>query len=281
MNALSITPFWIRLVSSQQPVLVITLLALLASSLIAIPATAKTPTKNLSIQTAKVVAVAEHKPNWFTQGLYKDGDTFYISSGLYGQSALIVQSKKNTQTRQLNRRYFAEGLTVIGDTLYLLTWQEKTLLAFNKQTLQPTGKMHYQGEGWGLTHIPSSQGKAAEFIMSNGSDTLLFRDSKNFNITRQLKIEGLNFINELEYIDGLIWANRWYDNHLYAIDSNSGCIVAKVDLLPLRKQAVKIDRKNVVNGVAYDKEKNGLWVTGKYWSKRFLIKMPSIDNDNC
>ena len=233
-----------------------------------------------------MLAIEKHNPEWFTQGLYQEGDTFYISSGLYGRSAIIKQSKipialqQPQQIKQqrypLNKRYFAEGLTVIGDTLYLLTWKENTLLLFNKNTLQPIGKKSYQGEAWGLTHTPKTQDSPGEFIMSNGSNTLSFRDIDSFTINRQLKVNNLNFINELEYVNGIIWANRWYDNHLYGINSQTGCVVAKIDLLPMRKKATTINNKNVVNGVSYDKEKKGLWVTGKNWNKRFLIEIPVV-----
>lgn len=262
-------------------VLIILQVAFISFALITISANALTiekPTK-APIQQAKIIAVADYNPEWFTQGLYQEGDTMYVSSGLYGRSAIIKQSQTPAPKQEryrLNNRYFAEGLTLIDDTLYLLTWKENTLLLFDKHSLKPIGKKEYAGEGWGLSHIPASKGKAAEFIMSNGSDTLSFRDKDTFKIKRKLKINGLNFINELEYVNGIIWANRWYDNHLYGIDSQTGHIVAKVDLLPLRKKATKINNKNVVNGVSYDKEKKGLWVTGKYWSKRFLIEMPVI-----
>ncbi|MFT6388539.1 MAG: glutamine cyclotransferase [Cellvibrionaceae bacterium] len=247
---------------------------------------AQKPKQTIITQQANVLAVEKHNSTWFTQGLYTEGNTVYISSGLYGRSVLIKQSKapvaaqqlqqkKEKQQRyQLNPRYFAEGLTVIGEILYLLTWKENTLLMLNKNTLKPLGKKSYQGEAWGLTHIPNTKHTSAEFIMSDGSDTLSFRDIDTFKINRQLKINNLNFINELEYVNGVIWANRWYDNHLYGINIQTGCIVAKVDLLPMRKKATTINNKNVVNGVSYDKKRKGLWVTGKYWSKRFLIEMP-------
>lgn len=242
------------------------------------------PAQALSSQKAEIRQIEEHDPRWFTQGLYKEKEQLFISSGLYGKSAVIAQGKApntHTQRYQLNQHYFAEGLTVIDETLYLLTWKEKALLLFDKKTLKPKGRKSYRGEGWGLTHIPQSKDKAAEFIMSNGTNTLFFRDINTFEIKRKLKVGKLNYINELEYVDGVIWANRWYDNHLYGIDSHTGCILSKIDLLPLRKQAATVNHKNVANGVAYDAEKKGLWVTGKYWSKRFLISIPLLTKKHC
>lgn len=242
--------------------------------------------KHQSVQdktSLTIIDTEAHDPNWFTQGLFKEKDSIFISSGLYGKSAVIIQKYSPPQIKRyrLPKNYFAEGLTVIGDTLYLLSWKEETLFLFDKTTLTLKDKIHYKGEGWGLTHTNEKNGFQAEFIMSNGSDTIYFRDINTFKIKRKLKVKNLNFINELEYHKGIIWANRWYDNHLYGIDSQSGCIVAKVDLLPLRKLAGNINNKNIVNGVAYDPNKNGLWVTGKLWSKRFLIDIPYIDYSQC
>ncbi len=248
---------------------------------------------SLTTQEAKILQVEEHNPNWFTQGFYLDDNQFFISSGLYGRSTLIKQTQaplKQIQHKKLNSQYFAEGLTVIGNTLYLLTWKEKTVLLFDKNTLEPTGSLSYQGEGWGLTHRTlvnesnqvdkRDQKEKSEFIMSNGSNSLFFRDQDSFEVTHKITIDNLNFINELEYVNGVIWANRWYDDHLYGINEN-GCIIAKVDLQPLRKQAVTVNNKNVVNGIAYDATRQGLWVTGKFWSKRFLIAMPAITQKTC
>lgn len=265
------------------PSLVILLTLALSTSIVTVRLNAlsleQEPVKAPPIQQAKILDEANYNPTWFTQGLYQEAGNTYISSGLYGRSAIIKQSKIPTPRQQryrLNSRYFAEGLTLIDNTLYLLTWKENTLLMFDKHSLKPIGKKEYKGEGWGLTHRPKTHTQDTEFIMSNGSDTLTFRDKETFKVTRQLTVKGLNLINELEYVNGIIWANRWYDNHLYGIDSESGHILAKVDLLPLRKKATTISNKNVVNGISYDKGKKALWVTGKYWNKRFLIEMPNI-----
>lgn len=222
---------------------------------------------------AEIIATEEHNPLWFTQGLYHDGHGFYISSGLYGKSKLIYQTPEKTISRSLPSYYFAEGLSTIDDTLYVLTWKEQTLLMFDRKTLKPIGQRHYKGQGWGLTHNHQA------FIMSNGSNTLFFRDKKTFAITRKIIVRGLKYLNELEYVNGIIWANRWYDDHIYAINSNNGCLLAKVNIHHLRQQATTSpDHKNVSNGIAYDKKQNGLWVTGKYWAKRFLIALPEIEN---
>ncbi|MGH1487154.1 MAG: glutaminyl-peptide cyclotransferase [Cellvibrionaceae bacterium] len=224
----------------------------------------------------ELLATENHNTRWFTQGLYHDNDDgFYISSGLYGKSALIYQTPKKTLRYSLPNHLFAEGLTVVNDELYLLTWKKGKLLVFDKTTLKKKREYNYQGEGWGLTHSPTA------FIMSNGSNKLLFKDMDTFALQYDLTVQGLNNINELEYINGIIWANRWYDDFIYAIDSDTGCLLAKMNLRSLRQEAVQIDNKNISNGIAYDQNRKGLWVTGKYWSKRFLIKLPAVTKKSC
>jgi glutamine cyclotransferase len=223
----------------------------------------------------QVLAIEAYNQEWFTQGLYKDREGFYISSGLYNKSILIYQSPSQTLRYLLPPNFFAEGLTVIDDKLFLLTWREKTLLIFDKKTLTLIDTIAYKGEGWGLTHNKES------FIMSDGSNVLKFRDKNSFEIQYTLTIKDLNYINELEYVDGVIWANRWYDEKIYALDSHSGCILASINLEDLRLASITHNQKNVSNGIAYDREKNALWVTGKYWNQRFLIALPTLDHTHC
>ncbi len=223
-----------------------------------------------------IIATAPYSNRWFTQGLYQDDSkNFYISSGGYNESTLIYQQPHKVTRYTLPAHFFAEGLTVIDDKIFLLTWKENTLLVFDKKTLTPIQQITYKGEGWGLTHNENS------LIMSNGSNTLYFRDKDSFKVQRTITVKGLDKINELEYIDGIIWANRWLDDNIYAIDTKSGCIVTSIDLSSLRAKSVKPSNKNVVNGIAYDKDKKGLWVTGKLWNHRFLIALPTLDKAHC
>lgn len=223
-----------------------------------------------------ILTKAPHNNDWFTQGLFQDdGDNFYISSGRYNRSTLIYQQPHKITRYSLPSQFFAEGLTVIDDKIFLLTWKENTLFVFDKKTLTPINKLSYKGEGWGLTHNNDS------LIMSNGSNTLYFRDKETFEIQRTITVKGLDKINELEYIDGIIWANRWLDDTIYAIDTRNACIVQRIDLSSLRSKSVKPNNKNIANGIAYDKEKNGLWVTGKLWNHRFLIDLPNLNKTHC
>ena len=266
--------------STQSPWYLLATTAAVKSSTTATKSPTKQTTPILSPSHAlplkpTVLAKEPYNRKWFTQGLYKDGESFYISSGLYNKSVLIFLSPSKNLRYFLPPHYFAEGLTVIDDKLFLLTWKEETLLVFDKNTLTPIKKLSYTGEGWGLTHNKKS------FIMSNGTNTLKFMDKDSFEVQHTLTINKLDNINELEYVDGVIWANRWYDEKIYAIDSVKGCVLTSIDLTTLRLASITPDKKNIANGIAYDKDKNGLWVTGKYWNHRFLIALPPLDKTSC
>ena len=220
-----------------------------------------------------VIDIINHDPVTFTQGLFYDGNVRFESSGLYGQSFIRRFDKNSQQTHRIAPRYFAEGITIIGDTLYLLTWKAETLLLFDKNTLQPKGSRNYQGQGWGLTHNDE------HFIMSNGSNRLSFRDKDTFALEKTVIVPGLDKLNELEYVNGIIWANRWYDDNIYAISEKTGCMIGFIDASRLRQQADAKQRDNVTNGIAYQPAKNALLITGKRWSKQFYIELPELDVD--
>ncbi|MFT6220989.1 MAG: glutamine cyclotransferase [Candidatus Endobugula sp.] len=217
----------------------------------------------------KVKQTQKHNKKSFTQGWIKDDDFFYESSGLYGQSFVQRYSKNKVTTANLPRRYFAEGLTLFDNKIYLLTWKEETLLILDKHTLKIIATLAYSGEGWGLTHNHS------QLIMSDGSASLSFRHATDFTIARRITISLPLQLNELEYVDGVIWANDWKKDDIYAINSRNGCLLAKMNLSQLRENTVKPDNRNVLNGIAYDALEKGLWITGKYWPTRYLIEYPS------
>ncbi len=226
----------------------------------------------------EIISKKPHNPRSFTQGWVFQDDFFYESSGLYGRSFLQRYNDKSTKTIYLPKKYFVEGLTLFNQQLYLLTWKAEKLLLLDPTTLSIIGEKTYKGEGWGLTH------NNTELIMSNGTDQLTFRDPNNFSIIRTLNVQlDKHFspnklqLNELEYVNGIIWANNWTSDRLYGIDSHTGCVIGLLDLTDLRQQSVKPNNKNVLNGIAYDSKHKGLWVTGKYWPTRYLITLPSLE----
>ncbi|QFT55650.1 glutaminyl-peptide cyclotransferase [Microbulbifer sp. THAF38] len=208
----------------------------------------------------------------FTQGLYFDGQRWWESSGLYRRSWLAEYtdpSEKPVRRKWLPGRLFAEGLTVLGDKLYLLTYKAGELHIYSASDLQHLGVKQYSGEGWGLT----SDGES--LIMSNGSNKLTFRDPDTFEVKRQLKVHGAGEIwsnlNELEFAEGLIWANIWQDSRIIAIDPKRGEVRGAIDLGRLNPDVLQ-HPDTVANGIAWDKNRNGLWVTGKFWKQLYLIR---------
>lgn len=222
--------------------------------------------------------VLESKPrpaDHFTQGLYFDGERWLESSGLYGRSWLAEYTDPGgnpVRRKWLASNRFAEGLAVFGDYLYLLTYRAGELQIYDRRNFQLVHLLHYSGEGWGLT----SDGES--LIMSNGSDTLTFRTPDGFKVTRSLKVSGggqqWSRLNELEYANGLIWANIWQDTRIIAIDPHSGEVQGWVDLKTLQEKSLPGRRHvdAVANGIAWDKARNGLWVTGKLWPRLYLIR---------
>ncbi|MFC6635253.1 glutaminyl-peptide cyclotransferase [Microbulbifer taiwanensis] len=207
----------------------------------------------------------------FTQGLYFDGQRWWESSGLYRRSWLAEYN--DPAANPLRRKWlaenrFAEGLTVLDGRLYLLTYKAGELQVYRASDLSPLGLRHYAGEGWGLT----SDGE--QLIMSNGSGELTFRDPQTFAVKRRLQVRGgaedWSNLNELEFAQGLIWANIWQDTRIIAIDPQSGEVRGLIDVEALVPASRHPDV--VANGIAWDQGRNGLWVTGKFWPKLYLIR---------
>lgn len=231
----------------------------------------------------KILAERTHKPILFTQGLLVDGGYFYETSGLYNRSMLVSYPIKETgstwakisapftKKQTLANHYFAEGLALLDDKLYLLTWMEKTLLVYDKATFSLQKTMSYSGEGWGLT----TDGKF--LIRSDGSAMIYFHQPDNFEISHAITVKDgeaeVSQLNELEYAEGFLWANIWHDDRILKIDPKTGKVLAQLDLSAL-KQKVKLDNsEQVLNGIAWDQNQNAFWITGKQWPKMFLISI--------
>ncbi|WP_234995042.1 glutaminyl-peptide cyclotransferase [Microbulbifer donghaiensis] len=226
---------------------------------------------NLAVTPFATVDERDRPADHFTQGLYYDGQRWWESSGQYGRSWLAEYTDPGAnplRRKWLAANRFAEGLTVLGDRVFLLTWRAGELLIYRADDLSPLGMRHYAGEGWGLT----SDGE--QLIMSNGSDELTYRDPDTFAVKRRLKVRGggeqWSNLNELEFAQGLIWANIWQDTRIIAIDPASGAVRGVIDLRELAPDAGHPDA--VANGIAWDRKRNGLWVTGKFWPKLYLIR---------
>lgn len=224
-----------------------------------------------------IVRAFPHDPKAFTQGLLWHDGALYESTGMEGQSKVRrvdLQSGQPTKNLDLPKEYFAEGLALAGDRLYQLTWQSKVGFVYDAKTFKPLAKFNYQNEGWGLTF----DGK--NLIQSDGTDVLTFRDPKNFAAKRTVKVtrDGapLRDLNELEWIDGYVWANVWQTDEIVVIDPINGKVVGELNLSGLLGQAERTGREDVLNGIAYDAASKRVFVTGKNWPKLFWIRVEDM-----
>lgn len=222
-----------------------------------------------------------HKTDAYTQGLqYVDG-YMYECTGHYGQSHIYkydLQTGEVLKEYKLDDKYFGEGLTVMGDKIYVITWREKTGLIFDKETFKPLGTFVLTtSEGWGLTN------DTVNLIYSDGTPYLYFLDPATLQQVKRIEVRdqygAVSNINELEYINGYIYANQYETDNILKIDPATGRVVARSDLRMLRGQAgipprsYNEDQPEVLNGIAYDKEGNRIFVTGKNWPNILEIKL--------
>ncbi len=219
------------------------------------------------------VSSSPHPQTYFTQGLFFYQDRLYESIGKYGESALIKYQADNITPgiqRKLGDEYFAEGATNHQDNIYQLTWQAGKAFAYQGTMLTPVDGFGYEGEGWGLTSDGDS------LWLSNGTDKLLRLDAngnKLGEISVHLNGNTVDRLNELEWINGWIFANRWYDTRIYIIDPATGEIVQSLDFTSLASRELRVDRNNVLNGIAWDPDSQLLWITGKNWQKFYQFKL--------
>lgn len=230
-------------------------------------------TSEPQIYDYKVIETYPHDPEAFTQGLqYVDG-VLYEGTGLNGQSTLRrVDLATGTVEQQidLDPQYFGEGIVVIDDEIYQLTWQSQVAFLYDRESFEGIGQFQYPTEGWGLTY------DGEELIMSDGSSTLFRRDPETFEEIAQIEVndrgDSINMLNELEYIEGEVWANIWQTDVIAIIDPEDGEVRAWVDLtdlLPIEDRA----NADVLNGIAYDDENDRIFVTGKFWPTIFEIEL--------
>lgn len=222
-----------------------------------------------------VVAEFPHDRAAFTQGLDFDEDgRLYEGTGLWGSSSLrqvTLESGDVTQLLPLDAQYFGEGITVLGDRIYQITWQSNTGFVYDQETFELLETWSYPTEGWGLTH------DGERLIMSDGSATITFRDPQTLEATGTITVRDANGpvvrLNELEYIDGAIWANIWQTDLIAIIDPQTGQVRSYLDLTGLLPAADRDGTEDVLNGIAYDATTNRLFVTGKLWPKLFQIEV--------
>lgn len=224
----------------------------------------------------EVINEYPHDPLAFTQGLEIHNGFFYESTGNYGKSSLRkvnLQTGEILQRINLDKKYFAEGLTILKDKIYQLTWKEEIGFIYDLETMKVIDTFRYNQsrEGWGLTHNEQF------LIKSDGTESIWFLNTKDLKevskieaYTDKRKAENLN---ELEFIKGKIYANIWQQNAILIIDPVSGAIEGIANLKGLQDKVGQKGEDNVLNGIAYDEVNDKLYVTGKNWKKVFEIKL--------
>jgi glutamine cyclotransferase len=224
--------------------------------------------------TYEVVARYPHDPTAYTQGLLIHDGLFYEGTGTYGHSTLRIvepETGKVLRDQPLEDRYFGEGLTILNDKLYQLTWKEQTGFVYDLKTLELLMTWNYDTEGWGLTTDGS------HLIMSDGSAELRWVDPETFKVSRVLKVtrdgEPATRLNELEWIEGEIFANVYTTETILRIDPQTGNVLTVLDMSGLMPEANKADPNEVLNGIVYDPVTKRLFVTGKRWDVLYEIRL--------
>lgn len=224
----------------------------------------------------EVVNEYPHDAKAFTQGLEYHNGFLYESTGQNGESGIrkvTLETGEVVQKHDIDKKYFGEGMTIYGNNIYMLTWQNRKGFIFDLNTFEPKGEFFYgtSGEGWGLTHNTN------QLIKSDGSERIWFLDPKTQKeqsfieaYKHDKKIEKLN---ELEFINGKIYANIWQKNAIAIINPTNGHVQGAIYLKGLQEKAGQKGDENVLNGIAYDAENDRLFVTGKRWNKIFEIKI--------
>lgn len=227
----------------------------------------------------EIVNTYPHDPTAFTQGLVWHEGYLYETTGQYGQSRLRrvqLETGKVEQEHRLGDEFFGEGMTLLGDRIYQVTYRSNTGFVYDAKTFKELKRFRYNGEGWGLTH----DGK--RLIMTNGTSRVSFLDPETLEVTGSViakykdpvtgKEQPVHSLNELEYIDGEIFANVWTKEWIARIDPATGTVRGWIDLSSLRSLGGVVGGE-VLNGIAYDAAGKRLFVTGKNWPKLFEIKL--------
>jgi len=231
--------------------------------------------KTCEMYGVEIVDIMEHDPGAFTQGItFWEGDLFE-GTGRRGQSTLKRRDLDTGEVLtaiRLSDLYFGEGVTVFKGTVYQLTWKSGLCLTYDAKDLRPLKSFSYEGEGWGLTH------DGQYLIMSDGSSQLRFMTPDTFEEKRRLTVkcqgQAVSGLNELEYVDGMIYANIWCSDSILIIDPDSGRAVGKIDLGGLLKRGgLEESKSDVLNGIAFDERGNRLFVTGKCWPALFQVRL--------
>jgi glutamine cyclotransferase len=221
-----------------------------------------------------VVAKYPHSTASYTEGFFFLDGLFYEGTGMVGRSAVMAIDPATSTVRQrkdLPAPYFGEGIVDWGPDIYEWTWQSHVCFVYDRFSMRVVKQFAYAGEGWGMTRTRT------ELITSDGTATLRFRNPATFKETREIVVtdEGkkVDLLNELEFIHGEIYANVWHSDRIARISPKDGHVIAWIDLTGLLPADQRVDEESVLNGIAYDAQRDRIFVTGKQWPAIFEIKV--------
>ena len=229
---------------------------------------------SFTIYSYRIVNTYPHDTDAFTQGLVYEDGVIYEGTGRYGKSSLRkvdLETGDILKIYELPEQYFGEGITIFKDKIIQLTWKSNKGFVYEKKSFKLLRDFTYETEGWGITHDEE------RLIMSDGTSTLHFLDPENFSLLGQVEVyidnTPLDKLNELEYINGYIYANVWQTEDIAIIDPRNGRVVGWLELFGLKQTLSWSGPMDVLNGIAYDAENERLFVTGKLWPRLFEIKL--------
>ena len=221
-----------------------------------------------------VVARYPHSTSSYTEGFFYLNGLFYEGTGLEGRSALLAvepKTGKPIKSVKLPPQYFGEGIVDWGPYIYEWTWKSHVCFVYDRSTLRVVKRLSYDGEGWGMTRTKS------QIVTSDGSAKLTFRDPKSFKPVRSIEVRDgpviVDQLNELEFIQGEIYANIWHSDKIARISPANGHVIGWIDLSGLLPLKDRLDGESVLNGIAYDARHDRIFVTGKRWPLVFEIKV--------
>lgn len=230
---------------------------------------------NIPVSAPSIISTLPHDTSYFTEGLEFYDSSLLESTGQYGPSKLLQLDPKTGKVLKevkLGDKYFGEGITVLHDTLYQLTWKEKLVFVYDVKTFKKIKELPFDGaEGWGMTN----DGK--NIIVSTGSSNLYYYEPGTFKLLKTVTVSEngtpVPNVNELEYVDGYVYANQWQYDYIVKIDPSNGNVVAKYDLGGLHDSVKRMDpNAEVLNGIAYNHTTKKFYVTGKNWPQMFEIQ---------
>jgi glutamine cyclotransferase len=234
----------------------------------------KTSATNISYS---IISQYPHDTGAYTQGLEFSNDTLFESTGDYENSSIRITDFKSGRILKIHKmgseKIFGEGMTSFKNKIYQLTWESNVAYVYNVNNIEkPINTFQWPYEGWGITHDSTS------LIISDGSSNLYFVDPETFKVRTTIAVtdeEGpVNYLNELEYVDGVLYANVYQTNYIVKIDAESGHVIGKLTLNNLLQQSDNIaGRTDVLNGIAYNNKTKTFFITGKRWPKMFEMRL--------